>query len=396
MSLNTRHTNLLLISLTIFILLAMAQTAPAQYTGPYTDSMGGGFNNPLSAQMSTMLWSNIFYRTTGASTTGTSARRTNTSAAAPQPATSQTVDASALRFRSSGTRLATQKLADQLGNTPAEREQYLKLMNAVLDGFDQKVKAAGLQNDLGIALSYFLAENARIYHGQPELSDQQFVEIRRVIADAFLSTGALQNINDRQKQEFYEGLVAYTGITQFGYEQSKQANNEAMARLYQKVAGQNLQTVTKMSPDSINLSGDGLATSATNETTTATAVSASGNPIDIAQLRQDYSENEVRADEMYKGKRFIFNGKVVEVSGTYYQTSGQDPTGRYIYTNIGPNLKVTNTGGNSLIGWEVHCFFKNNQQLGQLRGQQTVMFEATVQGKEPGGTTLILVGAALR
>jgi len=69
-------------------------------------------------------------------------------------------------------------------------------MNAVIDGFDQKAKEAGLENDIAIAMSYFLAENVRIYRGLPELSDQQFVNLRNVIADAFLSTGALNNITD--------------------------------------------------------------------------------------------------------------------------------------------------------------------------------------------------------
>jgi len=227
--------------------------------------MGGGFNNPISAQMSTMLWNRIFYpKANGNRGASSSASRSQTTGARSQTEPARKADEGALRFQSGGTRVKTPALANQLGNTPAEREQYLNLMNAVLDDFDQKVMAAGLQNDIAIALSYFLAENARIYRGLPELPDQQFVTIRNVIADAFLNTGALNQITNRQKQELYEGLVAYTGITQFGYEQSKQAGNERMAQLYQKVAGQNLQAITGMSPDSINLTGEGLTAGGAN------------------------------------------------------------------------------------------------------------------------------------
>jgi len=235
---------------TITAVFAYPYRVPAQYK----DWMGGNFNNPFSAQMSTRIWTRVFYRVPETLKLGGGKSAASSSGAPSQPAPNKTVDESSLRFRSSGTRLKTHSFADQLGNTPAERDQYLKLMNAVLDGFDQRVKAAGLQNDLAIALSYFLAENVRIYQGEAELSDQQYIDIRNVIAEALVTSGALSHVTDGQKQEFYEALVAYTGITQFGYEQAKQAGDDTMAKGYQRVAGQNLQTVTKMPPDSLKLS----------------------------------------------------------------------------------------------------------------------------------------------
>jgi uncharacterized protein DUF6683/putative nucleic acid binding protein len=401
----TKLCSILLAALTI---VALSKQADAQYTDTmgrqWTTSMGGVFNNPISAQISSMAWNRIFSQTAmrsvsdrAATATAKAPSATTGTAASPAPAENKTGDPGLLRFRSTGTHISTPKLAEQLASTPAEREQYLKLMNAVLEAFDQHVKEAGLQNDLAIAMSYFLAENARIYRGLPDLSDQQFVNLRNVIADAFLSTGALNNITDRQKQEFYEGLVAYTGITQFGYEQSKQANNDQMAKSYQKVAGQNLQTVTRMSPDSIKFGPDGLSATGDNSSLSSASTSATGGgPIDIYQLRKDYSENELRADQLYKGKRFIFTGTVVEVSAVYYKSTGQDVTGRYLYTDVGANLKVTNSGGGTVIGWDVHCFFRDNRQLAQLRGQQKVTFEATVEGRQRGGTNIILVEGVLR
>ena len=235
-------------------LLLTFQPAAAQYT----DSMGyGGWNNPMSSLASTMLWSRLIYRTpadykngtisSGASST--SARSTQSSA---RPQSSKPIDERSVKFRSTGTYVRTPELANKLGNNPAEREQYLKLMNASLDTFNQQAQKAGLQNDLALALSYFLGENVRIYHGQPDLSDQQFVDLRNTIAQVLASTGALNTATDRQKQEFYEALVAYTGITQFGYEQGLQAKNDAIIKGYQKIAGQNLQTVTAVSPDQID------------------------------------------------------------------------------------------------------------------------------------------------
>jgi len=308
----------------VSLALVAAMAAAAQRVpGQYTDSMGGGFNNPISAQMSTMLWNRIFYP----KASGTSGRGAAPSAAAraSQPEPNRPADDSAVRFRPTGTYIKTREMADHLGNTPAERAQYLTLMNAVLDGFGQRVKQAGLQNDLPIALSYFLAENVRIYRGMPELSDPQYVNLRNVIADALVSSGALNNVADRQKQEFYEALVAYTGVTQYGYEQAKQARSDQMVKGYQQVAGQNLRTVTKMSPDDINFDPNGLSASGD-----APAIRSSGSdqglrepatgPIAINQLSHDYYENTVRADQIYKGRQFLFIGTVVEVSNDYYRS----------------------------------------------------------------------------
>jgi hypothetical protein len=253
--------------LTIFFSIA---SASAQYVRP---TRGGpmrefNFNNPMSALAATMVMNkareDALAKRLGVNPNSAS----STNHVSSQPKTVKPADESSLRFRSAGSYIKTRELADQLGDDAAQRDQYFKLMNAVLDEFGKKVAAAGLQNDVAIALSYFFGENIRIYRGLPELSDQQYVNLRNVIATAIASGGGLGNATDRQKQEMYETLVAYTGLTQFGYEQARQANNAQFAKGFQQVAGQNLQTVTKVSPDTINLSGDGLTVSgASNEST---------------------------------------------------------------------------------------------------------------------------------
>lgn len=252
------------------ILVALATTlvtvgsASAQYVRPTT---GGpmrefNFNNPMSALAATMVM-NKAREDALAKRLGTNPNSTKVpgNQASSQMRPVKPADESSLRFRPAGGYLKIRELADQLGDDPAQRDQYFKVMNAVLDEFGKKVAAAGLQNDVAIALSYFFGENIRIYRGLPELSDQQYVNLRNTIANAITAGGGLGNATDRQKQEMYETLVAYTGITQFGYESSKQANNEQMAKGFQQVAGKNLQTVTKVSPDAINLTDDGLTIS---------------------------------------------------------------------------------------------------------------------------------------
>ena len=231
-------------------------------------STGTGFNynNPMSSLAATMVMNkareDTLARSLGVnqSSTRSSGNQSTTGAQAPGPP--RTIDESALRFRSTGTYLKTQELANQLSTDPATRETCLKIMNGVLDAFGQQTQRLGVPNDIAAALAFFFGENIRIYRNAPELPDQQYVDLRSMIATALTAGGGFGNATDRQKQEMYEILVASTGFTQFAYEQARQANKDQLAKQYQQVAGSNLQALTRVSPDSINLTSDGLTVTA--------------------------------------------------------------------------------------------------------------------------------------
>jgi len=255
-----KSSRIIILLVTLCISTASSQ---AQYVRPTT---GGtmrefNFNNPMSALAATMVMNkareDALAKRLGVNpNSGQSSVKQTSPRVQSQRNTS--FDESTLKFRPAGSYVKTRELADQLGNTQAERDQYFKLMNAVLDGFGQQVERVGLRNDVAMALAFFFGENIRIYRGLPELPDQQFINLCQTIAGAIASGGGLGNATDRQKQEMYETLVAYTGLTQFSYEQAKQAGNDVLIKQAQQLAGQNLQTVTKMSPDTMNVTSDGL------------------------------------------------------------------------------------------------------------------------------------------
>jgi hypothetical protein len=248
--------------LPVVMILILSSVVTAQWRGGTMREFT--FNNPMSALAATMVMNkareDALAKQFGTSPNSTQGSGTRTPSP-PRPK-SKPVDESSLRFHPAGGYVKPRELADLLGSNQTERDQYFALMNGVLDAIGKKVAAAGLQNDVAIALSYFFGENIRIYRGMPELSDQQFIDLRNNFAAVLLSGGGFASASDRQKQEMYETLVIYTGLTQIFYDQAKQANNEAVAKLSQQLAGQNLQTVTKAPPDTFNLTDDGLSVSA--------------------------------------------------------------------------------------------------------------------------------------
>ena len=249
-----------LIGLAMLLILAVA--AQAQYG----DSWGIPWNNPVSATLSTSVWNNwTIYQlqqkkagklnSSAPTSRPSSSSSSSPSAAAPPKAA---VNEAALRFRPTGTHLLTNKLADQIGHNPAEKQQVTTLLTAIFQTFDQQAVKLGKPNDLALAMSFFLGQNATVFHGTPDAPDAQFLQLRETVALAFGQSGAFRNMTDRQKQELYETLVAYTGLAYAGYIDAKRRGDQANVKEFQKIAGMNLKNITHIEPERIAFTAEGL------------------------------------------------------------------------------------------------------------------------------------------
>jgi hypothetical protein len=354
-------------SVAVLLLLISCGSALAQFR----DTLGVHWNNPLSASVSTMIMrkarEDALARELGANvpsdkTPAAQRRRLE-------------IDDAAVRFRPTGTYLKTRELADQLGSTPTERAQYLTLMNNVLELYGKQAQTAGMQNDLAMALSFFFGENARIYHGLPEPPDAQFMDLRNLIARGMTEEGTLRNASDRQKQEMWETLVAYTGLTLFGYEQAKQAGQEAMASGYQKVAGQNLQVVAHLSPDTINFTANGLTISNTSSDATplsppstagGVADTSIAGVIEAVQLAHAYEINEIDANARFTGKR-------IKVAGVVEDTQVEE--GRMVLHFV--------QGNDAYANYSLTCYLLPSQEAAaaSLQRHGRVVIEGVSKGK---------------
>jgi tRNA_anti-like len=367
----------------LVFLIGLPVISVAQWKGP----MGYQYNNPFSSLAATMAMNKAreqdLARRLGVNNpNNVSAGRSNAASAQQQMPTpvAKPIDDRQLRYKPDPAASKLRSLADGLGNSQAERDQYLQIMQAVVALFDQKTEQAGYPHDLALALSYFIGENLRIYHGQPEAPDAQFVDLRNTIAQSLSDGAAFKNATDAQKQEVYETLVAYTGVTQFGYESSLKAGQQEMANGYRKLAGQNILTLTKISPETVSFGPGGLIFTGTAEpmsqpSTKPTVPSAA--TIEIRQLALEFKENELRANQLYKGKRMVVVGKVGSIE-------------KY----LGVTVLVFDRG---LLNPDTICYFPDLNQLAQLRRNQGVTVAATVRGFENNeNITLVLENCSLQ
>src|SRR5260370_16109059 len=207
------------------LLLIAGGSASAQYT----EGIGGAFKTPAGAKITSTIMGRIALR-----------RRSGASATTRPSDSIAKVNETSVLFRPTGTQLKTREIANLIG---PGNPQVLTILTTILQEFDKGARAAGHPDDLALALSFFLATNASIYHDAGEPPDPPMMELRNTIATALVEDNALNGVTDRQKQELYETLVIFTGFTLATYQEGKQGGNAETVKVGQQLAGQNLLAV---------------------------------------------------------------------------------------------------------------------------------------------------------
>jgi hypothetical protein len=371
------------ISITILIsLFALSTYTRAQWK----DNMGGNWNNPTSASLGNIindrLWNRMRAkaraRKNGATSSDNSAE-TQSAAARPEPA-KPAANAASLKYRPASAASKARALADELGSTAEEKQQYLAIMEGILNGYNDEAAKAGHANDISAALAFFMLANTTVYHAAPDSTDAQFEDLRQMVADTLLEADAMNGVSDRQKQEMAETLILYTGLAGWGYQQAKETGDAASAKIYRQLAGQNLQTVLKISPDRITLGPDGLKVEGGPETagpppsaadTNVSAASSNSSAIYYTELAREYYDNEVGAQARYDGKRILVAGRVHSV---------RNDKGKIQVHFIDPMA----------ITIPVNCYFPASQAaiLGKLKLNDEIVVIGTVHGSIYSGIIL--------
>jgi hypothetical protein len=218
-----------------FLVLASYTAASAQVAG----GLGGSFNDPAGKTVTRTIVDRV-------------ARRRLENRRAVRP----TGNDAAVHFRSTGTQLKTREIANIID---AGNAQVFNIMSTILTEYEKGARAAGHPNDLALALSFFFATNASIYHNAGEPADPAMMELRDAITEALVEGKTLNGVTDRQKQEMYETLVIFTGFALATYQEGKQGGSAETIKVSRQLAGQNLLAVTGISPDKISFSAQGLS-----------------------------------------------------------------------------------------------------------------------------------------
>ena len=363
----SKKNKLLICCWSILLLPVISTPALAQYS----DSLGGNWSNPASAMITNIIMDRYARRRLEQNL---AAKRSGARPSSPNSSDSVAPAAkfndASLHFRSTGTQLKTREIANLIapGNP-----QALTIMNTILSEYEKGARAAGEPDDLALALSFFFATNASVYHDGGIPADAAVMDLRHAIASSVVEGNALNGVSDRQKQEMYEALVLYTGFALAAYQEGKQTGNAETVKVSQQLAGQNLLAVTGLSPDKISFTNEGLSidtggmtadnsVTAPSERVNTAPQTNSASGIDYMELIRQYDSNQVAADANYKGKR-------VRVSGPLRNVVIEN--GRVLVWFMGTAYSL-----------DLGCYFENSQKasVAQLKDQQKFVVECTMLG----------------
>ena len=339
----------------------------------YRDNLGGNWNNPTSATITNIIMDRYARRRLekNLGVRHSSAGATTATPSSETVAPAAKLNDAAVHFRSTGTQLKTREIADLIGSG---NPQVLTIMTTILQEYEKGARAAGKPNDLALALSFFFATNASVYHDAEQPTDPQMLELRETIAEALIEGNGLKSVTERQKQEMYETLVLFTGFALAAYQEGKQSGNAESVKVGRQLAGQNLQAVTGISPDKITFTDQGLSIDREPAAATATATRSSTQPaspqnapsstVHAGVLVMEFEGNEVRANQIYGGKRIRVNGTVNSIDIL--------KDGRIALTFHSPAAGYAQT----------RCYFNKSQssRLAEIRGGQEAIVEGTVRG----------------
>jgi len=343
----------------VAVLVTMCVSVMAQQS----DQLGGNWDNAAGAKITNVMMDRYARRRPkGRSPAGHTNTRSNAGSTAR-------INELSVRFRSTGTQLKTREIANLISPGDA---QVFTVLTTILQEFDKEAQKLGKPNDLALALSFFFATNATIYHDTGIPPDEQALELRDTIAGALVEGNALNSVTDRQKQEMYEALVLYTGLALASYQEGKQSGNTESVKTARQLAGMNLEAVTGLSADKINFTDQGLSIereSAATATETQSSIESTNEQstaatINAGKLVIDFEGNEVRANQLYGGKRIRVNGTVNSI-------------------DILKDGKITLTFHSPAGGYaHTRCYFNKSQssRLAQLSGGQQAIVEGTVRG----------------
>ena len=344
----------------------------------HKDMMGGNWNNPVSASIGNIINDRIWERMRAKARarrksgnwSSANSSESGSRIADPEPTKKSAAQiAAATRFRSTGTQLTTRALANASGNTPEEKEQMFKIMGAALTLYETEARRLGRPNDFALALAVALAVNSNVYNGKPEPQEARLLEIADAIGELMAEVNVFGEITDKQKQEMYESMVIFTMLVQAGAMEAKQNADATEAETYRALAGKVLQNISGMPPEKIRLDADSSSIATANSTpqreeSAAPAVAANAAPMHAAALVKEFESNEVRANQLYVGKRMRIAGTVNSIE--------IDNDGKIILT-FKSSVSTYNNA---------RCYFSKSQsaRVASLNANEQATVEGTVRG----------------
>jgi len=152
----------------------------------------------------------------------------------------------------------TNTLAESLGSTAEEKALLKQLFSVTKTAFEAEVAKKGRKNNLAAAFTFFVGSAAMVYHDDPEPSDAALDKLWDNLDSVFNETPEYSRLTDREKQEMYDTIVAFSGLILATYAEGKNTGNVETQQTAKLLAGTMIQLVLKTDPNKLRFGKDAL------------------------------------------------------------------------------------------------------------------------------------------
>ena len=164
-------------------------------------------------------------------------------------------------------------------------------------------------------------------------------------------------------------MVIFTMLVQIGANEAKQNGDAASAETYRQLAGKVLTSISGMPPEKIRLDSEAGVTAADNPTpqreeSVPQVAAANSAAMHAAALVKEFESNEVRANQVYAGKRVRIFGTVNSIE--------LDNDGKIVLT-FKSSISTYN---------HARCYFSKSQgsRVASINANEQATVEGTVRG----------------
>ena len=228
-----------------FVVLAILAASQSSFAQAY----GQAYQSFINTLISNKIWEASMKNYTK-DNRGSSGGSTSSSSRSSQ-ATTYEVPAyrryPAVQFQSTGTRLILQEYVASVTGTPQDKAEAKELVLVILRKYETEAAAKAHPNDLALAIVSYVGLNSLVYNGKTEelsIPFEQNLGLRDVVAKNATDSGIFANYTDRKKQEIYEFLVMFGGLTYHLCEKARKENNAEELENCKLAAAQNLKLLS--------------------------------------------------------------------------------------------------------------------------------------------------------
>ena len=145
------------------------------------------------------------------------------------------------------------KFADELGTTPREKALIKQIYEATKSVYETEAAAKGWTNNIAGGLTFFTITAITVAHDAPEPSAEAADAHFKLLNASLDSMPGLATVTNKDKQDFNNMLIGFSGLLVAGYSEGKQNGDSETVASYRKLAGGLIQLVLKTDPENIRV-----------------------------------------------------------------------------------------------------------------------------------------------